>query len=133
MQFEGLAAAFADRHGLPPPLPGGWQLAGDAIGELDLRPLLAALAAEANPHYGAALFHATFAAALAAWVKGAARQHGVTTIVAAGGCLLNQVLAQALRQQLYDADLLLLEACSAPPNDGGLALGQAWVAMNQEV
>ena len=38
------------------------------------------------------------------------------------------MLMSALRQHLADAGIELLEARQAPPNDGGLALGQAWLA-----
>ena len=45
-----------------------------------------------------------------------------------GGCALNAVLMSALRGHLETAGVNLLEARQAPPNDGGLALGQGWVA-----
>jgi hydrogenase maturation protein HypF len=70
MELEGLAA----RHGPVAPMAGGWRI--DAGGVLDPRPLLAALAdlpADALT-FGAALFHATLAAALADWVAAAARE-----------------------------------------------------------
>jgi len=42
---------------------------------------------------------------------------------------MNKILAAALRQQLEAEGLAVFEARQAPPNDGGLALGQAAVAM----
>jgi len=107
------------------PLPGGWRI--DA-GCLDLLPLFAALADEKNAQYGAALFHATLAAALAEWLLAVAPAG--TTVAAGGGCMQNQMLGRALRERLADAGYHLIEARRIPPNDGGIALGQAWVAQH---
>jgi hydrogenase maturation protein HypF len=49
-------------------------------------------------------------------------------IIIGGGCAMNAVLMTALRQALQENGLTVFEAQQAPPNDGGLALGQAWVA-----
>jgi hydrogenase maturation protein HypF len=124
MELEGLAA----RHGPVAPMAGGWRI--DAGGVLDPRPLLAALAdlpADALT-FGAALFHATLAAALADWVAAAAREQGLETVVGAGGCFLNRLLGSALQEGLARRGLRFVAARALPPNDGGLSLGQAWVA-----
>jgi hydrogenase maturation protein HypF len=95
---------------------------------LDLLPLLAVLADETDVARGAALFHATLVEAVAQWCVTSARIQGLGTVVLGGGCFNNAILTQGLRQQLMTEHLNVLEAQQAPPNDGGLSLGQAWVA-----
>lgn len=124
MLLEGLAA----RHGPAEPMKDGWR---NQNGLLDLRPLLAVLCDTRERGWAAAVFHATLAAALIEWVAAAARHSGIRTIVAAGGCLLNQLLATALQQGLAQQGLRLLLPRALPPNDGGLSLGQVWVAQRR--
>lgn len=121
MELEGLAAA----HGPVAPLADGFVIAD---GNLDLFPLLGALLESADASRGAALFHATLAAGLAEWLLAAAAREAVTTVVIGGGCAMNALLMTALRPRLETGGLTVYEAEQAPPNDGGLALGQAWVA-----
>jgi hydrogenase maturation protein HypF len=129
MNYEGQAAmqleALAARH-RGAVLEGGlWRLDG---GVLDLLPLLQQLADERDAESGAALFHSTLAAALAEWIALAARRERITTVALGGGCLLNRVLTAQLTALLRARGLTVLTAIQAPPNDGGIALGQAWVA-----
>jgi len=128
--FEGqapmLLEGLADRHGPVPPRAAGWRIRD---GVLDLLPLLARLAALDEAAYGAALFHATLIAALADWTSDAARREGISTVACGGGCFMNRLLAQGVRERLEGAGLRVLGARQAPPNDGGLALGQAAVAI----
>jgi hydrogenase maturation protein HypF len=49
-------------------------------------------------------------------------------LVLAGGCCANRQLLQQLLPLLRDAGLQVYTAHALPPNDGGLSLGQAWVA-----
>ncbi|MGE5384554.1 MAG: carbamoyltransferase HypF [Betaproteobacteria bacterium] len=121
MELEGLAAA----HGPVEALVGGYVL---NQGILDFAPLLCFLAECDVAAQGAAVFHATVAAGLADWTAQAAGATGLMTVACGGGCAMNHVLMSALRAGLEDRGLTLLEARLAPPNDGGLALGQAWVA-----
>ena len=128
--FEGQAAmlyeGLAERHGTVAPLPVGHSIG--ASGELDLLPLLARLADEADASFGAALFHATLATALADWVEWAAQREGLRRVALGGGCFLNRVLSRELRALLEARGFEVFEANQVPPNDGGLSLGQAWIA-----
>ncbi|MBS3936358.1 MAG: carbamoyltransferase HypF, partial [Sulfuritalea sp.] len=107
-----------------PPLAGGWRAEN---GALDFRPLLAALAGAREPASAAALFHATLAAGFTDWAARAAEKTGIGLVAAAGGCLLNRLLARGLREGLTARGLRFATAERLPPNDGGLALGQAWI------
>jgi hydrogenase maturation protein HypF len=132
--YEGQAAmlleGLATTAGPVAPLADGWKLSND--GQLDLRPLLLSLMDEKEPAVGAARFHATLAAALAAWTLAAARREDLDTVALGGGCFLNQLLLDDLRQHLTVAGLTVLEAARVPPGDGGISLGQAWVALHTE-
>lgn len=131
MRYEGQAAmlleGLAERHGPAAPAENGYVLGED--GTLDLLPTLARLADLDDPGYGAALFHATFARALTEWVGRAAEQQGLDRVVLGGGCFLNHILSTAVRAGLAARGLRVHEARRLPPNDGGLSLGQAWVAL----
>jgi len=157
MLLEGLAEA----HGPVPPLGerDGWHI--DPGHTLNLQPLLAwladhdlgrnggaqvraqakkthaaqdrALPAHAEQAHAAAVFHATLAAALAHWIQPVAEATGIRDLVFSGGCVLNQVLIAGLRDRLEGAGWRVHLPRLAPANDGGLSLGQAWIAMHTEV
>ena len=122
-----LLQSLAEAHGPAAERQGGYHIGAD--GTLDLLPLLGYLVGEENAAYGAAVFHSTLASALAAWVRAASDRTGVRSIALGGGCLINRILAANLRRHLEAAGLAVFEARQAPPGDGGLALGQAAVAL----
>jgi hydrogenase maturation protein HypF len=103
-------------------------VAFDSEGRLDPRPVFAALADCSDPRAGAALFHDALAAGLVALVARAAASNGINAVALSGGCLANARLACALERGLVAAGLVPLFNVIAPPGDGGLALGQAWIA-----
>jgi hydrogenase maturation protein HypF len=129
--YEGQAAmlleGLAERNGKVAPLPLGYIFT--AQNELDLRPLLANLADCKDVPHGAALFHATLAEGLCAWVQRAAGRAGIKHVVLGGGCFLNNILTQALTDSLTLHGLTVLTAQQLPPNDGAISLGQASIAL----
>ena len=129
--FEGQAAmlleGLAERHGPVAALENGYRIEAD--GSLNLLPLLAALSEIRAAGQGAALFHATLAEALAAWVEDALEKTGLNQVAFGGGCFLNRLLSVDLAARLEALGAKVYQARQAPPNDGGLSLGQAWVAM----
>ena len=122
MLLEGLAAT----HQEVAPQKDGYLIDSDNV--LDLRPLYDVLADCDNPAYGAALFHATLAAGLADWVDVSACSQKLNLVACGGGCFLNHILTRKLTTLLEQRGLRVLLASQLPPNDGGLSLGQAWVA-----
>jgi hydrogenase maturation protein HypF len=129
MAFEGQAAmqleGLAQRHG---PVPADLSLftVSDDL-ELDLTPLVHRLAGARDAGFGAAFFHATLIAALAEWIAQAAARERIAVVAGGGGCFLNAILDAGLASALAHRGLTFVQAQAAPPNDGGLALGQAWV------
>lgn len=133
-QFEGQAPMRLEALAARSTLPAG---AGDGLvlltadGGLDPTPLLERLADEKHAAHGAALFHHALADGLARWVGQAAERTGLGSVALGGGCFLNALLVELLVPRLAALGLRVLQARQAPPNDGGLALGQAWVALQQ--
>lgn len=126
MQLEGLAETAGDAD----PWPNSYRIEADDV--LDLKPLFVGLFERANdPAQAAAGFHATLAEAMADWTHTLAKAHNLHRAVLGGGCFLNRILTRRLRQRLESHGLRVYEARQAPPNDGGLSLGQAWVAQQE--
>ncbi|MFA9461590.1 carbamoyltransferase HypF [Thiohalorhabdus methylotrophus] len=134
--FEGQAAmeleGRAQSRGPVPAMSGGYRIAG---GQLDPAPLMEALADCRDSGWGAAVFHATLAAGIVDWVASAAAAQGLDRVLLGGGCWANRILEEDVRSGLAAAGLRVFTAEALPPGDGGLSLGQAWVAartMNKE-
>lgn len=99
---------------------------------LDPRPLLGALVRDgqrgvARPQL-AARFHEGFAQMLAEAARQAAAAAGRDTVALSGGTFQNRRLLERLTSLLEQSGLRVLRHRAVPPNDGGLALGQAMVA-----
>jgi hydrogenase maturation protein HypF len=78
----------------------------------------------------AARFHKGFARAIAA-MAGTLAADGASrfdAVALSGGCFQNKVLFEEITRRLRDAGFVVLTHALVPPNDGGLALGQAVIA-----
>lgn len=128
MEFEAQAAIAleqaASRYVAPQStLPQGWRLSPE--GELDLLPLLNALADMQDAEQGAALFHATLVEAIADWIKQATQQTGITVVACGGGCFFNKLLSAGLRERMDAMGVRMLTSKRLLPGDTAIALGQA--------
>jgi hydrogenase maturation protein HypF len=124
--------AAADQHEAPECAQPLFVLNRGALCELDLSPLVREIArrAMAGDEVGeiAALLHDQFAAAWEAAVVETARTTGLSCVALSGGVFCNERLIRSLTDRLVRRGLTVLRHRIVPPNDGGIALGQAAIA-----
>jgi hydrogenase maturation protein HypF len=77
----------------------------------------------------AARFHETVARMLAEAAGLVCRQNGVRTVALSGGCFANRLLVGRVTQLLESKGIRVLTNRRVPAGDGGISLGQAYVAM----
>lgn len=124
-EFEGQAPMALERLvDQPMAWAEGFRIDGDVLSFLPLLARLDGMAAKD----GANLFHGTLALGLARFAGQAARNRHIGVIVLSGGCFLNKVLSKEVHAHLTKDGFRVLMAEKLSPGDGGLALGQAWVA-----
>jgi hydrogenase maturation protein HypF len=98
---------------------------------VDWQPLLLQLIAGLDERIPVAVLAAEFNQALAQVIVDVARRTGQRRVVLTGGCFQNRQLTQCAVQQLEAAGLSPYWHQRIPPNDGGIALGQAVAATVQ--
>ena len=119
MQLEALAGT--DASDTPYPMP--WN--GDT---LDWRPTVQAILADRADGVPVCRISARFHEALAVAVVEGARRAGLPRVVLSGGCFQNRRLLETASRRLRAGDFEVFVPRVVPPNDGGISLGQLWVA-----
>jgi hydrogenase maturation protein HypF len=130
MQLEWLAGGVTDEEAYPFELTPTY---GDRPWQVDTRPLIRAVAADADrgepPERIAHRFHHTLAEIITRVCK---TVHGeVNVITLSGGVFMNALLLQETEKKLEEMGFLVFQNLLVPPNDGGLSLGQLAVAAQQ--
>jgi len=131
--FEGQAAMhlehFAHMHGT---LPNPKHLAiVKPDGVLDLYPVIPLLLQQNNPKLAAAHFHSELIDGLVRWIIWAAAQFSSKKVVCSGGCFQNKIIRYELQNRLEIFGYDVYFPHQHPANDGGISLGQAWIASQQ--
>jgi hydrogenase maturation protein HypF len=99
---------------------------------IDAREVIRAVAADAGAGVAAAVvsgrFHAGLAITTAAACARIASDRGLDRVVLSGGVFQNRLLLERTWRELTASGLEVLVPAALPPNDGGIAFGQAAVA-----
>jgi hydrogenase maturation protein HypF len=131
--YEGQAAmeleALSDEDGEDGyPLP----VSGEPVLELDPGPLVRAAVADLDRGERAAAvggrFHRGLATAIAEACRRIRDRSGLATVALSGGCFQSRLLTSLTADRLRRDGFEVLLHARVPPNDGGIALGQAAVA-----
>jgi hydrogenase maturation protein HypF len=97
----------------------------------DWRPMIKLMADDLRHGIERSRIAYRFHRSLAELIGQAAERVGVRQVVLTGGCFQNVLLADLARARLESAGFVALTHREVPPNDGGLALGQAVIAATQ--
>ncbi len=96
----------------------------------DWQPMLEALLADLRAGTSVGTVSGRFHNALAGLAVAVAERTGCHRVVLSGGCFQNGVLSTLARQRLQRAGFEVFSHWRVPPGDGGIALGQLFVATN---
>ena len=127
-------AADAGDHGAYPVAVGRGPAAGDTTAggaaplTVDWQPLVEATLADLARGVARGVIAARIHAGLADAIAAVAAAVGEPRVVLSGGCLQNRLLLEGATRRLRAAGHEVLLHRQVPPNDGGIALGQAAVA-----
>jgi hydrogenase maturation protein HypF len=94
----------------------------------DWGPLIEAVVADKRAGVSVPLIAARFHNALVAWILEVAAQAGLKQVVFSGGVFQNRYLTERAAAALESRGFTVYTHRQVPPNDGGIALGQAVMA-----
>ena len=97
----------------------------------DWRPMIELMAGDLSRGIERSRIAHRFHRSLAELVGQVAERVGVRQVILTGGCFQNVLLTDLARARLESAGFVALTHREVPPNDGGLALGQAVIAATQ--
>ena len=104
---------------------------GIALWEIDPRPIMRGVVDDLFSRCSAATisarFHNTLAAATVEIARAALSMHGDMPVVLSGGCFQNARLTESIVDALQPGARVFMNR-NVPPGDGGIALGQAFIA-----
>ena len=138
-EYEGQAAMLLEQQAMNADgqLEGGYQVkvdSEDGMLVIDSTALGAALLQESAakvPVAAIALhFHRWLVDAIATVLKLLRQQTGLGQVVLSGGCMQNKLLFESLVHQLEHQGFAVFAGEMVPMNDGGIALGQAFIGGN---
>jgi hydrogenase maturation protein HypF len=121
MRLE-FAAEEAGDHGEPYPI----RL--DGLPAVDWQPVIRGLMADQNAGVSPAVMAARVWDTMAGAILAVARVARKPVVALGGGCFQNALLLERTVAHLREEGFTVVWPCLLPPNDGGLALGQAAVA-----
>ncbi len=128
VELESVAAGASDDR----PYPYETAQAPDAPFVVDLRPTVRAVAMDLRRRAPAAniaaRFHSTLADAIVDSCRRLRATHDLHVVALSGGCFQNRRLTEQVRTPLVNEGFDVLVHRRVPPNDAGVALGQAAVA-----
>ena len=105
---------------------------GDGPWQVDFRPTIECLVRESangvSQTFIAARFHNTVAEAVAEMCRRIGQESGLRRVCLSGGTFQNIRLLRGTLPRLRDAGFEVFLHAQVPPNDGGIALGQAVIA-----
>lgn len=99
--------------------------------EIDWRPALTAVLADVRRGATRSVVAGRFHRTLARMAASVAEWAGIPRVGLTGGCFQNAVLTQFASDELRRRGFDVLTHAQVPPNDGGLAIGQALVAASR--